>query len=85
MITIQKMVSAFIGAKYGSSAAVQFEATFDGEEFEEQNMDVLAQIEEVIYQTINSDIFTVEAIDELEDYLFILKHNKNYFSQKNFK
>jgi len=74
MITTQTIVSAFINAKHGWAVAEQFEATFDGEEFEEQNINALAYIEQAVRDIFNSSILNTEANDELEDYLVEL-HN----------
>ena len=41
MITTQSIVSAFIKSKHGLPTAKQFEATFEGEPFEDQNTSIL--------------------------------------------
>ena len=73
MITTQSIVSAFINSKHGWAVAEQFEATFDGESFEEQNMNALTYIEQTVRDVFNSDVLNEEANDELEDYLTQLR------------
>ena len=69
MITTQSIVSAFIKSKHGLPTAKQFEATFEGEPFEDQNNNAFIHIEQAVRDVFNSDILNVDANDELEDYL----------------
>ena len=74
MITTQTIVSSFIKTKHGWAVAEQFEATFNGEEFEKQNINALTYIEQSVRDVFNSNILNIEANDELEDYLVELKN-----------
>jgi hypothetical protein len=74
MINTTQLVKAFINSHHGWAVADQFEATFDGEEFEKQNFNALTYIEQAVRDIFNSGILNVEANDELEDYLVEL-HN----------
>ena len=74
MITTQTIVSAFINSKHGWSVAEQFEATFDGEDFEEQNINALTYIKQAVKDILNSGILDIDANDELEDYLSELRN-----------
>jgi hypothetical protein len=74
MINTTQLVKAFINSHHGWAVADQFEATFDGEEFEKQNFNALTYIEQAVSDIFNSGILNVEANDELEDYLVEL-HN----------
>ena len=74
MITTSQLVKAFINSLHGWAVANQFEATFDGEEFEKQNTNALTYIEQAVRDVFNSNILNIEANDELEDYLVELKN-----------
>ena len=68
MITTQTIVSAFINSKHGWAVSEQFEATFDGEAFEEQNYNALMYIRESVRDVLNSDILSENTHDELQEY-----------------
>jgi len=74
MINTTQLVKAFINSHHGWAVADQFEATFDGEEFEKQNFNALTYIEQAVRDIFNSGILNVEANDELEDYLAELRN-----------
>jgi hypothetical protein len=74
MINTTQLVKAFINSHHGWAVADQFEATFDGEEFEKQNFNALTYIEQAVRDIFNSGILNVEANDELEDYLVELRN-----------
>ena len=69
MITTESLIAAVIKNEHGWAVAEQFEATFNGEAFEEQNYNALKYIERTVRDVFNSDILNIEANDELEDYL----------------
>jgi hypothetical protein len=73
MITTRTIVSAFINSKHGWAVSEQFEATFDGEDFEEQNTNALTYIKQAVKDILNSGILDIDANDELEDYFSELK------------
>jgi hypothetical protein len=65
---LKKLVSAVIGAKHGWAVAEQFENTFDGEEFEEQNYNALGYIMTEINDLIRAELLDSYHQDELKDY-----------------
>ena len=72
-MTILEIATAIVKAEHGWAVAEQFEATFEGEPFEEQNVNALIWIERIISELFDSKALSVEASDELEDYLIGLK------------
>ena len=65
---LKKLVSAVIGAKHGWAVAEQFENTFDGEAFEEQNYNALGYIMTEINDLIRAELLDSYHQDELKDY-----------------
>lgn len=70
------VIKAIINAQHGWAVADQFESTFIGEPFEEQNYNALMYIRETIRNILNSDVLSddsyralTEYNDELEDYI----------------
>ena len=70
------LVKAVVNSKHGWAVAEQFEATFNGESFEEQNHNALRYIQMVIRDILNKDVLSdvsflelKEYHDELEDYM----------------
>lgn len=71
--TVDFLVEAFIKARHGWAVSEQFLSTFNGESFEEQNINALTYIEESVSSVIKSNLLNEEANDELEDYLVELR------------
>ena len=71
--TVDFLVEAFIAKKHGWAVAEQFLNTYNGEAFEEQNMNALTYIEQTVRDVFRSNLFNEEANDELEDYLTELR------------
>jgi len=67
--TVDFLVEAFIKARHGWAVSEQFLNTFNGEEFEKQNINALMYIEESVSSVIKSNLLNENANDELEDYL----------------
>lgn len=80
-MTILEIATAVVKAEHGWAVAEQFEATFEGESFEEQNINALIWIERIISDLFDSKALSVEASDELEDYLIELKNYLKGYSE----
>jgi hypothetical protein len=80
-MTILEIATAVVKAEHGWAVAEQFEATFEGESFEEQNVNALIRIKQIISELFDSKALSVEASDELEDYLTGLKSYLKGYSE----
>ena len=69
MTPLGQILTAIIDGEHGWSVAEQFEATFDGESFAEQNMNALNYIRDCFkYGVMKSGVFNDEAMDEIKEY-----------------
>ena len=62
------LVRAIIYSHHGWAVADQFEDTFGGESFEEQNDNALRYIRETVEQLLRSELLSETAHDELQSY-----------------
>jgi hypothetical protein len=62
------VVKAVITAKHGWAVAEQFEDTFNGESFEEQNYNALMYIRTTVENILRSEVLSEKAHDELFTY-----------------
>jgi hypothetical protein len=62
------LVKAVVNLHHGWAVADQFEATFNGESFEEQNSNALRYIKGVVEDILHSKILSEDAHDELHTY-----------------
>jgi hypothetical protein len=72
---LQDFIARVISATKDPKTGEQFKVTFLGdEEFEQQDATCLWSIAPIIHDVINSkNLLSIEAIDELEDYLIDLE------------
>ena len=68
IITTESLTAAIIRSEHGWAVEEQFEATFNGESFEEQNYNALAYIRESVRDVLSSDILNEKAHDQLQTY-----------------
>jgi uncharacterized membrane protein YukC len=68
MLTTVKLVQALINSEHGWAVAGQFEDTFNGKSFEEQNYNALMYIRETLDKLLNSDLLSEDTQDELQTY-----------------
>jgi hypothetical protein len=74
MKTLDQIVKAIINSEHGWAVADQFEATFNGEPFEEQNGNALRYIMNTLrYGILMSDMFSEDALEELQGYYYKLE------------
>jgi len=77
MSSLETIIKAIINGEHGWAVAEQFEATFNGETFEEQNINALGYIKDCLkYDVMRSGVFNDDAMrlievyyDELVEYL----------------
>jgi len=77
MSSLETIIKAIINGEHGWAVAEQFEATFNGETFEEQNINALGYIRDCLkYDVMRSGVFNDDAMrlievyyDELVEYL----------------
>ena len=62
------LVKAVINSEHGWAVAGQFEDTFNGEAFEEQNYNALEYIRRSVESILRSDLLSDNAQDELQEY-----------------
>ena len=62
------LVKAVVNSEHGWAVADQFEATFEGASFEDQNINALRYIRGVIEDILHSKILNEDAHDELHVY-----------------
>jgi hypothetical protein len=67
-MNISDLVKTAIHFKHGWAVAEQFEDTFNGESFEEQNYNALRYIQETIDVLLNGDLLSEDAQDDLQLY-----------------
>ncbi len=68
MITTLEIVKAFINSHHGWAVADQFEDSYNGQSFEEQNYDALHDIHHILQELVESDVLSDSAINELQSY-----------------
>jgi hypothetical protein len=69
MMQLDTIIKAIINSEHGWAVADQFEATFNGESFEEQNINALQYIKNCLkYEVMKSGVFNDDAMDELKEY-----------------
>ena len=68
MLTTSTLVQALINSEHGWAVAEQFEDTFNGESFENQNYNALMYIRETLDKVLNSDLLHEDVLDELQTY-----------------
>ena len=73
VIDLCGLVKGLITSSHGWAVADQFEDSFNGEPFEEQNGNALAYIKSVIQGLISSRLLSEDATKELYEYLVDLK------------
>jgi hypothetical protein len=77
MSSLGIIIKAIINGEHGWAVAEQFEVTFNGESFEEQNINALGYIRDCLkYEVMRSNVFNDDAMrlikvyyDELVEYL----------------
>jgi hypothetical protein len=77
MTSLSHILKAIINSEHGWAVAEQFEATFNGESFDEQNINALQYIKNCLkYEVMRSSVFNDDAMelikvyyDELVEYL----------------
>ena len=69
VIDLCGLVKSLINSSQGWAVADQFEDTFNGEAFEEQNGNALRYIRSCVQGLIKSDLLNDDAREELQDYL----------------
>ena len=62
------LVKAVVNSEHGWAVADQFEVTFNGESFEEQNSNALRYIKGVVEDILHSKILSEDTHDELHTY-----------------
>ena len=67
-INLCNLVRSFINSYHGWAVADQFEDTFNGESFEQQNGNALRYIKACVEDIISSNILSEEAQEELIEY-----------------
>lgn len=76
MIRTKELIAAFIDSKQGWAVREQFEDTFEEtseENFDEQNRNALALIEEVCSRLLKSEILCEDSQNDLEEYVYALR------------
>jgi hypothetical protein len=68
MVTTVELIASYINSKHGWAVAEQFESTFNGESFDEQNFNALKYIKDTINNVLKSDVLSLESQDELQEY-----------------
>jgi hypothetical protein len=69
MKSLDQIIKAIINSEHGWAVADQFEATFNGEPFEEQNSSALQYIKNTLkYDVMKSEVFNDEAMEQLQEY-----------------
>ena len=68
MLTTVDLVTALINSEHGWAVAGQFEDTFNGERFDNQNYNALVYIRDTINELLRSNLLHEDAQDELQTY-----------------
>ena len=72
-MNIEEIIGAIIESQHGWAVKEQFIDTWNGEDFENQNLNALRYIKNTINDLANSDIFSEEVEMDLVGYLIGLK------------
>ena len=72
-MNIEEIIGAIIESQHGWAVKEQFIDTWNGEDFENQNLNALNYIKHTINDLANSDIFSEEVEMDLVGYLIGLK------------
>jgi hypothetical protein len=67
--SVVKIVKSYIGAHRGWAVAEQFEDSYNGESFEEQNGSALLMIRDIVRTLAHSGTFDEKEAEGLQDYL----------------
>jgi hypothetical protein len=62
------LIKAVVNSEHGWAVAEQFETTFNGESFEEQNYNALRFIHGVVEDILHSKVLSPDGHDELHEY-----------------
>ena len=66
---LDQILKSIINGEHGWAVAEQFEATFNGESFEEQNINALNYIKIILkYNVMRSGVFNDNATEEIQEY-----------------
>ena len=69
MSSLDTIIKAIISGEHGWAVAEQFEATFNGESFEEQNINALGYIRDCLkYDVMRSGVFNDDAMELIKVY-----------------
>lgn len=68
-VNLCSLVRGFVNSYHGWAVADQFEDSFNGEPFEEQNSNALVYIKGVVQSLISSRVLSEDATEELQEYL----------------
>jgi len=74
-MTYQDVFAAVIGGEHGWAVKEQFESTFSDvseESFSNQNLNALEYIRICVKEMLDSDAFSSQAVEELENYYYAL-------------
>ena len=69
IIDLCGLVKGLITSAHGWAVADQFEDSFNGESFEEQNSNALVYIKGAVQGLISSRLLSEDATEELQEYL----------------
>lgn len=81
MVNTRELVAAYISKKHGWAVAEQFESTYQGEDFAEQNINALRYIKECVNDVLKSEVLNEFPQDELQDYMDALADHIGMMSQ----
>jgi hypothetical protein len=69
MSSLETIIKAIINGEHGWAVAEQFEDSFNGESFEEQNINALEYIKNCLkYNVMRSNVFNDNAMEEIKEY-----------------
>jgi hypothetical protein len=69
MITLNQIIKSVINSEHGWAVAEQFEDTFNGELFEEQNINALNYIKNCLkWNIMENNVFNDAAMEEIKEY-----------------
>jgi hypothetical protein len=77
------LVKAVINDQHGWAVADQFEDTFNGDPFEDQNYNALSYIHETITDLLGSDLLSDSSNREVQEYLDKLEAYMNGVEENN--
>ena len=77
------LVKAVINDQHGWAVADQFEDTFNGDPFEDQNYNALSYIHETITDLLGSDLLSDSSNREIQEYLDKLDEYMNGVEEEN--